>query len=646
MLIADVFHWRSRTASSATKSAQSSMISRRRLLLRLVSAFVRAMRLNGGTSVAEEPRVSLAGAGVCPSLITATPLHGCTHGRSRLSSNDLSSIQRLLPFRQRVGCLFVHNRPTMIQVMRVSIVLGCVLVLSGSIARFARADQTPPQATQETAEAAAEETPEEFECAPAPQGVVVPKKLHEGPSWPLNRGPLRVHRSGRFLEHKDGTPFLYLADTAWELSHRLTRDEVELYLDNRRARGFTVIQTVALAELEGLTDPNAYGDLPLRDKDPRRPAVKPGRQNDYWDHLEFVITQARKRGLYIALLPAWGNHVYDEPALFTPQTARRYGRWLARRLRRFDNLIWILGGDRLAQNEETGKDTRPVWRALAKGLRAGDGPKRRLMSFHPRGGRSSAEVFHNDKWLDFNMAQSGHSHPPAANYLLVARDYARSPIKPAFDGEPRYEHMPYSLKPGEPVFDYVDVRTAAYWNVLSGGFGHTYGANEIWMMWAPNRKKTAGGCMPWSEAISLPGAKHMLNLRRLLVSRPPEGRVPDYVMVDEDDFGDRHTRIVATRAPNGSYGMVYVPDGRSFEVNLATLGRLGPWPRRIRAHWYDPRTGDASLIDTYDVNKPHQDLIFDPPGEPGRGNDWVLVLDNEASNFAPPGQKDIWLNAK
>jgi len=69
--------------------------------------------------------------------------------------------------------------------------------------------------------------------------------------------------------------FFYLGDTAWELFHRLNREEAVRYLDARAAQGFTVIQAVALAELDGITVPNAYGDLPLLDRDPASPPSHP-----------------------------------------------------------------------------------------------------------------------------------------------------------------------------------------------------------------------------------------------------------------------------------------------------------------------------------------------------------------------------------
>ena len=44
---------------------------------------------------------------------------------------------------------------------------------------------------------------------------------------------LKVSDNKRFLVKEDGSPFFYLGDTAWELFHRLNREEADKYLDNR-----------------------------------------------------------------------------------------------------------------------------------------------------------------------------------------------------------------------------------------------------------------------------------------------------------------------------------------------------------------------------------------------------------------------------
>src|SRR6476469_7276190 len=115
---------------------------------------------------------------------------------------------------------------------------------------------------------------------------------------------LRVSANKRFLVTADGTPFFWLGDTAWELFHRLTREEAVLYLKNRAAKGFTVIQAVALAELDGLHTPNAYGEMPLENDDPTKP------REAYFQHVDFIIDKAAELGLYIGLLPTWGDKIF------------------------------------------------------------------------------------------------------------------------------------------------------------------------------------------------------------------------------------------------------------------------------------------------------------------------------------------------
>ncbi|MEO8425549.1 MAG: DUF4038 domain-containing protein [Verrucomicrobiota bacterium] len=112
---------------------------------------------------------------------------------------------------------------------------------------------------------------------------------------------LGVSENKRFLVTDDGKPFFYLGDTAWELFHRLNRDEADKYLTDRAKKGFTVIQAVAIAELDGHTDPNPYGHLPLVDLDPARPDVKDGAANDYWDHVDYMVNKAEWLGVYIGL---------------------------------------------------------------------------------------------------------------------------------------------------------------------------------------------------------------------------------------------------------------------------------------------------------------------------------------------------------
>ena len=151
-------------------------------------------------------------------------------------------------------------------------------------------------------------------------------------------GKLRVAANQRYLEYDDGTPFFYLADTAWELFHRLNREEAQYYLSNRAAKGFTAIQAVALAELGGTDVPNVYGELPLTNRDPATP------NEGYFRHVDDIVQDAEKLGLFMGMLPTWGSCWKlvggNDNAIFSVENARVYGRFIGERYR--DNaVIWI-----------------------------------------------------------------------------------------------------------------------------------------------------------------------------------------------------------------------------------------------------------------------------------------------------------------
>lgn len=434
---------------------------------------------------------------------------------------------------------------------------------------------------------------------------------------------LEVSEDGRHLVHPDGTPFFWLGDTAWELFHRLDREEAATYLDDRAEKGFTVIQAVVLAELDGLNTPNPYGETPLEDNDPTQP------NEAYFEHVDFVVNQAEQRGLYVGLLPTWGDKFNKKwgtgPEIFTPENARAYGRFLGERYRDAP-VIWILGGDRNPETDEH----EAIIRAMAEGLQAGDGD-RHLMTYHPQGLSQSWQWFHEDEWLDFNMFQSGHDSYDRPNYETTRKGYLLDPTKPVIDGEPRYEDHPVKWEPKHGWFDAFDVRQAAYWSVLSGAFGHTYGDHNIWQMWAEGREPVNHARTPWHEAIDHVGAAQMGYLRRLFLSRPFLDLVPDQSMLAEaTDTGAAHQR--AARDEHGRFLMVYTPYGRPVSVRLDAIDG-----DRARVSWFNPRTGEVPAADTVRTTGPRS---FDPPGEAERGRDWVLVVDDATESFPPPGTTD------
>jgi hypothetical protein len=401
----------------------------------------------------------------------------------------------------------------------------------------------------------------------------------------------------------------------------LNRQEAERYLTNRQRKGFTVIQAVVLAEQDGLNTPNAYGHTPLVDNDPTRPAVKPGPGNDYWDHVDFIIKEAARRGLFVGLLPTWGDKWQSSrggmgPKIFNPANASKYGQWLGRRYASAP-IIWILGGDRNIYTDED----RQIIEALALGLRKGDGGAH-LITYHPRGPGMSSDYFHEAPWLDFNMIQSSHAARDHDNGRFVQHDRALQPVKPTLDGEPRYERIPvgFYLKGAdrEDRFDDYDVRQAAWWAMMAGACGHTYGNNSVWQMWSPKHRPVIWADVPWDEALDDPGAAQMGHVRKLFERYEYQQLRPDpNFIVDAPHHGGAKVR--GLRAADGSLAFVYSPRGKPFLINVGMMKQP-----RTKASWYDPRTGSLTELHTMD-SVAFQ--TYAPPTK-GRGNDWVLVLEN------------------
>lgn len=439
---------------------------------------------------------------------------------------------------------------------------------------------------------------------------------------PLPR--IHVSQNRRFLVTESGEPFFWLGDTAWELFHRLNLDEAEHYLEVRCQQGFNVIQAVLLAEQDGLRTPNANGHVPLCGDDPTRP------NEFYFRYVDAVIRLAADKGLYVGLLPTWGDKVNGElwgvgPVIFNPENARIYGKLLGERYRDDSNILWILGGDRPADGYEN------VWTAMAAGISEGLGFKP-FLTYHPRGGTSSSAALHEAGWLDMNMLQSGHCLVDAPNWGMILADYERTPAKPTLDGEPNYEHHPIDpyLRPWKPEYgrfsDY-DVRKQAYRAVFAGACGHTYGSHSIWQMCAPRYAPTTFASPYRDEAVHAPGAQQMIHLKNLMLSRPYLNRIPSPDLlpgitpppapVDNDDRLNplRAAHPVSTRDSGGAYGLVYFPlAGQRLRVDLRPLAG------RVNAHWFDPRAGESHPVGEF----PREVVTFTSPLG---GPDWVLTLD-------------------
>ena len=448
---------------------------------------------------------------------------------------------------------------------------------------------------------------------------------------------LKVSENGRYLTNPDGSAFLWIGDTAWELFHKLDREEATEYLKNRKAKGFTVIQAVVLAENEGLRTPNPYGDVPFVDFDPTK-------QNEaYFQHVDFIVNKAEDLGLYIGMLPTWGDKIFSKnpgagPIVFNKDNAKAYGEFLGRRYKD-KPIVWILGGDRNIANDEV----LEIWRNMAAGLKSGD-EGNHLITYHPRGASSSSAQLHGEEWLDFNMYQSGHDKQFNQVYRYARKDRSLSPIKPTVDGEPGYEdiairfwdYMDFS-KPSMQrvpkgvldekgiitdrnhfeagfITDY-DVRVHAYWNFLAGAAGYTYGNNAIWQMYKADRNLAIPCLYDWRTSMDRPGAEDMKHVNKFFTKFPFQKLVPAQgIILGENPESEAH--IQAAAASDNSFILVYLAKGQDVKLNLSQYTKLS------KGSWFNPRDGKMKKACKFDAEGM---VEFTPPSS-GFGNDWMLVL--------------------
>ena len=443
---------------------------------------------------------------------------------------------------------------------------------------------------------------------------------------PTNTGvickDLSISSNGRYFQDTDGNPFFWMGDTGWLLFKRLDRKEAEKYLEDRKQKGFNVIQVMVLHELDVS---NYQGDKALLGNSVSKPNITPGSDPlndeayDFWDHAEYIVDLAAEKGLYMALVPVWGTPVSSD--LVSVADAGSYAAFLAERFGAKPNIIWLNGGD------VVGDRHMPVWQTIGRTLDSLD--DRHLITFHPRGRTMSSEWFHNERWLDFNMFQSGHrnyeqdtardSHRFGPdNWKYVKVDYSRTPAKPTLDAEPSYEEIPHGLHDTTQTYwNDADLRRYGYWSVFAGGAGFTYGHNSVMQFYRKgDQKKAFGAKSDWNEALDYPGAQQMIHLRRLMYSKPYFDRIPDQALIA--DQGDRYEYQMATRGSD--YAFIYTYTGRDIAVSMGHISG-----EKVKASWYDPRSGEWTRLGEFE-NKGQQ--TFDPPREHVSGNDWVLVLES------------------
>jgi hypothetical protein len=410
--------------------------------------------------------------------------------------------------------------------------------------------------------------------------------------------PVKVQAGHRYLQNSAGAAFLLHGDTAWSLIAQLSREDADLYLRDRRARGFNTILVNLLERRFASNAPaNAYGDLPFK-----VPGDFETPNEAYFSHADWVLRRACELGLLVLLAPAYAGNGggaegwYDEMVANGAQKLHAYGRFIGTRYRGLDNILWVAGGD-------YDPPDKSLPRAIVDGIREAD--PEALHTAHGSPGQAALDYWDGEPWLAVNNV---YTYEPV--HLAALKQFALHADEPFFLIESAYENEHGA---GEDR-----VRMQAYHAILSGASGQVFGNNPIWHFDGP-------GLFPvtatWKEALDSRGARSMTVLYDIVSS------VKWWLL--EPDIGNAfliggrgltESRAVAALASDGSLGLVYVPTSRTITLDLRRLAGSA-----IVARWVDP-TNATSVAAEGSPFAPAVQKLKSPARNGAGFTDWVLEL--------------------
>lgn len=461
-----------------------------------------------------------------------------------------------------------------------------------------------------------------------------------------DHGPLRVTPNGRYLQYVDGTDFFWLGDTAWHLA-RLTPVNVEQYMANRAAKGFTVIYLYAAQDPTPPFGGKTYaGDIAFVGDGP--PFATVMLNEAYWRHIDFIVDCAAAHGLYVAMTPAWGLNLDGGKRQYFTDPAQHnyaYGKLIGMRYSSKPNLIWVAAAEyQTPYTEPTPSAHLALVRRLVEGLLAGDSGDH-LMTIHPLSRFTSSDDFHDEPWLAFNMIQTHVYH----DYIdsLVSGDWQRTPPKPTLNTEGWYEAEEelfinrVGVQKTTPFDPGWIQRYQAYWSICFGSMGYGYGHRNLWtllsddQMFPADLAQVPGVLL--ASALEAPGSTYLNYVRVLLEAKPAVSRMPDQSLIVLNTLGSDGTLSpnlrCALRDVDHQWAYIYSSRG---EVIGLLMNKLADG--QVAAHWYNPRTGlwhvegkefaaKSAFVTTIPSGAGAPVHYFWPPGTPADGNDWVLVLE-------------------
>jgi hypothetical protein len=408
-------------------------------------------------------------------------------------------------------------------------------------------------------------------------------RAYTGTNALYRHGLLKVSENARYLVHRDGTPFLWVGDTPWAAFIAATQPEWESYVQDRKAKKFTVLQLHC-----------GDGFLPRdRDRNGNLPFAGSGTSlqwnPEYWRGVEMKVQYANEQGIVACACAV------RQPArspLFPcedPAQVRLFARNLAARLMG-NFVVYSPVADDLwtSQADECGESLRAATRL-------------HLITAHPRFFLDPAKTFHEKGYIDFAGIQTGagwigdpyngEKGTPFDGRLacqnaiewpqMLRRMTPRKPVlnlEAVYDARTLQEADPNYFSPPYPP---RLARSTAWLSFLSGAMGYTYGCFGVWNWGMP--VTWLGPMWDFQTAVSQPSARHIAYFAEFLAGIDWWRLEPRHDLI-KNQVADWLHKMALSTTPSGDLAVAYLPDNPNITLDMSSFAGF------MTVKWFNPVT--------------------------------------------------------
>ena len=264
---------------------------------------------------------------------------------------------------------------------------------------------------------------------------------------------------------------------------------------------------------------------------------------------------------------------YDMMVANGPTKSRNYGTAVANVFKDFDNVVWVMGGDKPGSFSTSEID------AMVAGVRSVD--TRHLVTAHWNFQPTDA---HPGAWQDIASCYDWNG---GVSYTQVEKEYSENDA-PVILLEALYElNTQYGAT--------IDIlRLQSIMALLSGAKGSFFGHEGVWHLGASKNLPSQSKGLPYD--LNSVGMRHQQNIRSAFATRAWQDLVPDTgsALVTAGRGSHGTTGYVgAAKSANGRLGIIYVPAARTITVDL------GAMTLPITARWFNPTNGMYTVVKTY-----------------------------------------------